>query len=803
MTAWICQTIMALAVVSCSQNTKSPSYHYTDNTLGLYINEVMSSSESACFDEEGRPVEFIELINTSDAALDISAFGLSDNSKWPPKFTFPKGTVIEPSGFAVVRCSKKYSKDEAGLMRAPFSISPDKDTLFLSDNNGGILDAMIPASTPDNWSFIRIDSTTFRQSANITPGYPNTLAGARAYRASASIYPKTGVYISEVLPHSENAWIEIYNSSDTDVNIAGYSLSKKVDKPGKFVFPDFPIPAKSRKVIIVGVDAKTLSTGFNLHQADGLFFFDKSESLIDVVNLSSIKPEHSIGRDDSTSVWKYFSTPTRGASNSKGFIVASDKPVPSIAPGIYNGVDTMIVTLDAEGAVFYTLDGSAPSMSSKRYSEPLQITGTTCLRAVSYADDALPSDIASFSYIVNENNTLDVVSIVGDNDDFYSASRGIFHGQEEDNAHPTYAPNFWRNWKRQVNVSFFPLEGEGFSEDAALSVFGGWTRMNGKKSMKLKFKDIYGPHRLKYRLFENRDRDEYDAFVLRCGGQDTYGSMMKDDLAAVLLDSVIDVMATRLAVVYINGTYKGIYHIREKVNEHFVAAHYNIPSDSVNMIKSSLSTEIGSISGWKSLLAYVRSHDLSKPECFKYVADRVNLQNCADFVIAEVYCDNNDPGNNRCFNTPYLENGKWHWIFYDVDMGFNGATSTCFHFFLYPTMRTLAQTDLIRGLLKNDEFRTIFLDRLEYQMHNVWNTERVLAAIDQMAAEMDGEVDRNNALFGAMNRNRWETRVEALRKCAKGRQAFLKKCFGTDPQLKSLLHMTQEELDRCFESEGK
>ena len=45
-------------------------------------------------------------------------------------------------------------------------------------------------------------------------------------------------------------------------------------------------------------------------------------------------------------------------------------------------------------------------------------------------------------------------------------------------------------------------------------------------------------------------------------------------------------------------------------------------------------------------------------------------------------------------------------------------------------------TTILRNLLKNREFRALYLERIGYQLKNVWNSERVLARIDELYNEI-------------------------------------------------------------------
>ena len=109
-----------------------------------------------------------------------------------------------------------------------------------------------------------------------------------------------------------------------------------------------------------------------------------------------------------------------------------------------------------------------------------------------------------------------------------------------------------------------------------------------------------------------------------------------------------------------------------------------------------------------------------------------------------------------------------------------------------------SDANIIRGLMKNPEFRELYVYRLEYQMTSIWNKDRVHAAIDHFVELMDSEVERNCKRWPASNYATWQKKIQGLHDYADGRQAYLKRMFATDPLLRSIAHLTPEELDRCF-----
>ena len=766
----------------------------------VFISEIMAQNRSAFPDCDGNYFDYIEICNGSDKRADVSGWGLSDRPDGRHFYSIPDSTFLEAGEFRLFWCSDM-----------PFSISNGEESVYLFNGEGKIISQYGPVSTLEDQSLISLDGKVFMATYNISPGYPNTAAGTAEFNAAVCPFAYPSVYISEVLPGTESSsgWIEISNRGADAVSLKGYILTD--DKPDRhrFVFPDKTIPSGGR--ILLYADARgAFSAGFTFRKSSRLTLWQNDSTRLDAVVLSGIPSGVSKGRENNCPAWFYYRRPTPGSANTGGMGAVALAPIASVPSGQYDNIESLTVELLADGVIYYTLDGSPPTTSSRRYKEPFMFTKTSVLRAMTVADNSINSPISSWTYLINEGHTLDVVSLVSAPAGLFSNSIGIYStggyelkpiGSEDEEgpgiAYPYYEANFWRNWERQSNLTYIPKDGAGFSLDCGASIFGGYSRVNSKKSMKFKFKRKYGAAKLNYRLFPNRDFSEYDCIVLRAGGQDTYGSMIKDDLAAHLMDTILDVMATKPVVYYINGQYYGIYYLREKINRRFIASHYGVPTDNIDIIYGYGVQEAGKIRDWINLMNYVKSHDLSKDENYRWVCDRVDVKGYADWLIAEMYVGNRDPGNVRIFRSPDID-GKWHWIFYDVDISMGEVRSSRFLAFLKPTQGLNQQTDLIRGLLRNDQFRTLFLERLEFQMHNVWSEENMNAGIDWFVQQIEGEVARNNKRWQS-NYAIWEGKIRSLRKFAAERQPYLKYMFGNDYYMKTVLHMSSEELDRCFE----
>ncbi len=213
---------------------------------GVVLNEVMTSNKGAVADEFGNFPDWAEIHNTTDKALDISGYGLSDDLLSAAKWTFPSGTVVEPNGYIVVFCNGDAS---VGGLHAGFKLSATDD-LILSTVSGSVIDSISLRSVDTGMSLGRgaEDASAWMQ-MQPSPGYPNTAEGAAAYLAtmSATSDESIGVYINEFMPSNASTivgpdgsycdWIELYNATNAPVDLGGYGVSDTTTQPLKYTLP--------------------------------------------------------------------------------------------------------------------------------------------------------------------------------------------------------------------------------------------------------------------------------------------------------------------------------------------------------------------------------------------------------------------------------------------------------------------------------------------------------------------------------------------------------------------------------------
>lgn len=106
---------------------------------------------------------------------------------------------------------------------------------------------------------------------------------------------------------------------------------------------------------------------------------------------------------------RYFPVPTPRAANRPGFRTLSPPPVFSRRGGVF--AESVKVELSARiGVVRYTLDGSEPTESSESYSQPIALNASTLIKAKTFAPDSLPSATVTETFTFPDESTANFTS---------------------------------------------------------------------------------------------------------------------------------------------------------------------------------------------------------------------------------------------------------------------------------------------------------------------------------------------------------------------------------------------------------
>jgi hypothetical protein len=454
----------------------------------------------------------------------------------------------------------------------------------------------------------------------------------------------------------------------------------------------------------------------------------------------------------------------------------------SVTGGFYDTPQRLV--MDCPGAeIYYTTTGDVPNPANPdhRYTEPIVIRSTTAVRFFAQAGDRR-SPLLSHTYFIGEPKTeFQVISLVIPPYALFHPDKGLFvKGPDAiDSLWKMPGANFWSRAELPMNVEIFGRNGACvFRNGAGFRLFGGMSRLFPQKSMVLAARSRYGDKRINYPLFGKDGLDKFKFLVLRNSGSDFGKAHFRDALMTSLVkDWDLDVQDEAPSHVYINGQYWGVYHIREKINRYFIAAHHDIDKDSIDLMEHRYTRKRGSRIHYLEMLRFLENANLADPTQYAYLQTQMDIENFMNYQIAQIYFDNQDAGGNIRYWRPKTSDGRWRWILYDTDWGFGLHESQAYKnnslaFHTEPDGPAWPNppwsTFILRKLMMSREFQfqfvNTFCDHLNWSFHPRTVEDR----IDFFQQQLEGEIYRHFDRWD-LSPKEWYDQIEIMREFARHR----------------------------------
>lgn len=545
------------------------------------------------------------------------------------------------------------------------------------------------------------------------PWDPGLVRTARGVVINEYMASNAGIFQDDQAQFDD--WIELYNPSSKSVNLAGLYLTDDLGDRTRWQFPAgqpllTTIPARGYLLIWAdaGVTGSELHAGFAL-SADGeeLGLFDVDGTLIDSVVFGPQLTDISYGRwPNGTGTWQYMAQPTPGVSNRQGYLGLVEAVQVSPGRGFYDSPIGVVLTCATPGAeIWYTLDTTTPhekagsSWTGQRYAGPIQVSRTTCLRAVAVKTGWMDSAVTSHTHIFLDDvirqperpagfptswggRTADYamdqrvvddpayrgeikddlqstpsVCIVIPNADFFGSS-GIY-------ANPTQTGDLW---ERAASMEWIdPCTGDHFGVPAGLRIHGGPYSRSGnvKNALRVIFRGEYGLSKLEYPLFPDTEVRTFNTLALRSiwnyswsGHSGMSGSRHADYLRDVFARDTVRDMGRltpygRPVQVYINGLYWGLYILTERPDEDFAAEHLGGDEEDYDLLEAPSgmggSTTMEFVSGdeqqvrqaWDTLFT-TAAGNLASSQAYQAIQTQIDVPTMIDYMLMVYYTGSRD-----------------------------------------------------------------------------------------------------------------------------------------------------------------
>lgn len=490
-------------------------------------------------------------------------------------------------------------------------------------------------------------------------------------------------------------------------------------------------------------------------------------------------------------------------------LIAQELAVPTsnFEAGVYTSSFELELSHEEPGTyIFYTINGNEPSVADNLYDNPIEINnrngepdvissistnpgltypyGTytasrasnrgwvspyangykiNVIRYRAFKPGFAPSKTVTQTFIVdplgNELYSFPIVSLVMDYTDLFSDETGIYvYGN-----HPE--ANYGQKgaeWERILSFEYFDKDGDlAVSQECRTRIHGGGSRHAPKKSFRIyaEYQDI---DNFKYAFFEDTELKKFKRILLKAGGHRP-DCFPRDDLGNMITKGLnVEQQHFRHVIVFVNGEYWGIHSIKERMDKYFLQNMYGIDDNFITLLDQEYDVQNGHAQDsakMKNLEDFITVNDMSNPNNYAYISDRIDIDNYIDYMCAEIFLSNEDwvYSNVNIWrkNGPFDpskapgHDGKFRWAVYDLDGSFGGSCANAYY-----TVNTLeaatvetgtfsSYSRFFRGMLGNPEFKLKFVNRMSDLTNSWFKASELHEKIDSIYAILTPEILEN------------------------------------------------------------
>ena len=785
----------------------------------LIINEVASTNYNITQDEEGDYPDWIELYNAGPTAVNLAGYAVSEGKSLTP-WVF-KDSIIPANGRVLVYASGK----NRNCQTCPVSDIDHWETAIFDDDiweykNG----TSEPPSNWNDVSFAG-GWATGPGGFGTGDGDDNTIIGgfstAFYYRKEFEIVDKSKILETIISMDYDDGYVVYINNVEVArINMIGsptHSSSANYWHEALMYLGYAPKtitldPALMETLLVDGTNviaveihqyfggddatgrtwlhfgmstpdvyffdnpdwfsnpgtATELHTDFKISNNEYIYLYNPAGAIIDSIYTDYLQVNQVRARIPDAGGWCYAETSTPLAANAgtcySGY---AESPVITTNPGFYDGsVDVTVTGTE----IYYTTDGSNPEPGGTLYTAPITFSNTGVLKAIQVETGKLPSPVVTGSYFIDEPITLPVISVIGDPCDLFN------EGPDCIGAYDNAEGWFNHNPKISVAVEYYDTDKvKQFGDNFKFECVGNYSVSLAQKSMRFVNDEDYGTQSdITYNLFE-RDKPGMEfihGFRVRNADQDYYGTRMKDiTINRIGMPTRCVSTAYQNCVVFINGEYWGMYGAREEMDEYFLRDNFGVNPDAVDLIKTGWGgeektmAEAGSDTAFQALLDLILDNDMTDPDVYAQVVEEIDVTNWVDYIATEVFTDQEEwlyilENNIRLFRS-YAPDIKWRYMLWDcTNSQFSSNANTLQSSLNNPNNSLYG--DMFNALLENETFHDYFINRFADLINYYFTEENNDAIVDELKAEMEGEIPRQNTRWGTGSYASWNSNVNQL-----------------------------------------
>src|SRR5690625_3702482 len=817
--------ILVGLALSGSITAQASEQSFSKDQCTVTINEFMPAKQRVLTDEDGDYEDWIELYNCSDEAIDLTGRYLSDRQDRPLQWQFPS-VSIPAQGYLLVWASGKDRVDGKEL-HTNFRIKASGEPLLLSNAAGELIDEIPPIEahahevvgrSPDGVGEVMI-------LAEPTPEASNAAAIAPALIEAPRFSHESGFYAEELalsLRHpDENVTIycTLDGSEPDPENLQGstYRYKTSYQQP----------PEKEGEQVQI--------TNEFLESSYQTYVYDAPITIVD----RSYEPDRLA--HISTTIEEapdYFPGPEYSDHWMNNAIEKTNNVIAQINRGSGNLIRVFsrfvrsfkrCATDEYYAVGKFRVVMTVPDLPYWEYTGRHLFKGTP-VRAIAVQDGPqrkAKSPVATQTYFIGDKTEfpLPIIAITAPEQELFGYENGVLvAGKIYDEWLASGeaiagigTPSYPANWKEaprakgQFEIIAHGQKSKAF--DTEISSHG-----NAARAFKTKSLRLYPQQAVDYPIFKQGPTTDFTRINLRID-RDT---RLHDDISHNLLHGLA--FATQRSepyLVFLNGEYFAVLGAKDRRDATFLQHQYGLPDQDVELLSFDYANEMdvqgprlaakkGDFEFWDAMLeALEKEPDMP----IQQINELLDLESFIDYHAAEIYMVNTDwPSNNNSFwrytgneiKSRPAADGKWRWILYDLDRAFRRPDTDMLSYLESDEPKRGKDQShankLYKLLIAHPEIRQQFIIRFADLINSTFVPERVIAFIEHMKDQMQEEMPRHIARWGApISMGYWENHLDNMIDFARERPAaqrqHLRDYFGLGDLYTLNINVVLEDAD--------
>ncbi|MBN2474599.1 MAG: lamin tail domain-containing protein [Pirellulales bacterium] len=493
---------------------------------------------------------------------------------------------------------------------------------------------------------------------------------------------------------------------------------------------------------------------------------------------------------------QYFTDPTPGVQNTEGALGRVTDTQFSVDRGFFDAPFQVAIGTETDGVeIRYTTDGSEPTATTGQvYAGPISVSTTTTLRAAAYKpgfistnvdtqtyiflDDVLQQDgaglpdnwghdgadyamdpdvVNSLAYrdtIEDDMKAIPTLSLVMDQDDWFGGGgQGIYISG--------------KGIERSASAELIYPDGtEGFQINSAVQIQGGTSTNRwkvDKLSMRVKFKEPYGPTKLNFPLYGDTTVESFDTFLVDAmmnnnwlhpdAGQQARGQYTRDQYVSDIQNAMGGYGTHGFYVhLYLNGLYWGLYWIHERPDETFASDYFGGQKEDYDVLKHNSGEIVNGTNADYNQMFTIANAGLSTSTQYQLLQQYLDVPNFIDYMITNFYVGNEDWAHQNWYATRNVNDpaGRWRYHSWDAehvlkDNAYNSTTKD----------DNGGPSRLHQKLSANAEYRMLFADHVHRYFFNdgLLTPDSAKALYQRRLDEIDRAVVGESARWGDNRRS--------------------------------------------------